>query len=83
MDYKLLEQLLDLPRIEVDDFHQTEDEIFITISIRYAQHRCPKCGRAFATVSEIIEQKVRDLPVFGKSCYLLIRKGRLHCPCSL
>ena len=26
--------------------------------------------------------KIRDLSVFGKTCYLIIRKGRLHCPCS-
>ncbi|MFQ5641785.1 MAG: ISL3 family transposase [bacterium] len=82
MDYKLLEQLLNLPRIQVDDFQSTEKEIVITVSVRFNEHRCPKCGRAFATASEITEQKVRDLPVFGKTCYLLIRKGRLHCPCS-
>ncbi len=82
MDYKLLEQLLNLPRIQVDDFRQTKDEILITVSIRYNKHRCPKCGRKFAKVNELIEQKIRDLPVFGKTCYLLLRKGRVHCPCS-
>lgn len=82
MDYKLLEQLLNLPRIQVDDFRQTDDEILITVSIRYNEHRCAKCGRKFATVNEITEQKVRDLPVFGKNCYLLLRKGRVQCPCS-
>lgn len=54
----------------------------ITVSVRINEHRCPKCGRTFATLSEITEQKVHDLPVFGKSCYLVVRKGRLHCPCS-
>jgi transposase len=33
-------------------------------------------------VSEITEMKVRDLSIFGKTCYLIIQKGRLHCPCS-
>ena len=82
MDYRLLEQLLNLPRIQVDDYRQTENEILITISIRYNEHRCPKCKREFATMSEVTEQRVRDLPVFGKTCYLIVRKGRLQCPCS-
>ncbi len=82
MDYKLLEQLLDLPRIRVNDFRQTEDEILIAVSIGYGQHRCPRCDRKFAKVTEITEQKIRDLPVFGKRCYLLLRKGRINCPCS-
>lgn len=82
MDYQLLEQLLDLPRIQVDDFRQTEDEVLITVSVRYNEHRCPKCGRKFDGVHEITEQKIRDLPVFGKRCCLLLRKGRVHCPCS-
>jgi len=78
----LLEQLLNLPRIQVDDFRQSKDEILISVSIRYNQHRCPRCGHKFAKVNEITEQKVRDLPVFGKTCYLLLRKGRVCCPCS-
>jgi len=82
MDYRLLEQLLNLPRIQVDEYRQTENEILITISIRYNEHRCPKCKREFATMSEVTEQRVRDLPVFGKTCYLIVRKGRLQCPCS-
>lgn len=82
MDFRLLEELLNLPRIRVEGFNQTEHEILITISICPGQHICPKCGRTFTKVSEFIESRVRDLPVFGKTCYLLIRKGRLHCPCS-
>ncbi|MFQ5788790.1 MAG: ISL3 family transposase [Thermodesulfobacteriota bacterium] len=82
MDYTLLKELLNLPRVQVEDFKQTEHEILITVSIGYNQHRCPKCGHKFSRVSEITESRVRDLPVFGKTCYLLIRKGRLHCPCS-
>ncbi len=82
MDYSLLEQLLGLPRIKVDRVEQTEEQIIILVSIASGQHRCPRCGRQFAKVSEPTEVKVRDLPVFGKTCYLIIGKGRLHCPCS-
>lgn len=82
MDYRLLEQLLGLSRIRVNQVQQTEDEILIWVSIRPGQHRCPRCGRCFDKISEFTEMKVRDLSVFGKTCYLIIRKGRLHCPCS-
>ena len=82
MDYKLLEQLIGLPRIQIDKVYQTEDEIHIWIRVVPGQHRCPHCGRCFGKISEFSEMKVRDLSVFGKTCYLIIRKGRLHCPCS-
>ena len=82
MDYQLLEQLIGLPRIQIDKVHQTADEIHIWIRVRPGQHRCPHCGRCFGKISEFSEMKVRDLSVFGKTCYLIIRKGRLHCPWS-
>ena len=82
MDYKLIEQLLNIPRTQVDRINQTKSEILIWVSIKPGQHRCPSCGRQFENISEITEMKVKDLSVFGKKCYLIICKGRLHCPCS-
>lgn len=82
MDFNLLEQLLDLPRVHISRFEQTNDIIYIWVYIPDGQHRCPRCGRLHRHVTETTTVKVRDLPVFGKTCYLFVQKGRLHCPCS-
>jgi transposase len=82
MDFSFIEQLLGLSRIRVSDVQQTDDEIIISVYVPEGRHLCPRCGRYHNKVTEITEIKVRDLSVFGKSCYLIIRKGRLHCPCS-
>lgn len=83
MNYRiLLMHLLDLPRIYVDDFKKTLEAVFIYVSVFPGRHICPRCGKQHSKVSEVKEFKVRDLPVFGKPCYLMIRKGRLHCACG-
>ena len=82
MNYDFIEQLLDLPRVRIRHIEQKEDEILIWIYIPDGQHVCPKCGMLHTTISEMTEIKVRDLSIFGKTCYLIIQKGRLHCRCS-
>jgi len=82
MNYDLIEQLIDLSRVKIRHIEQKEDEILIWIYIPDGQHVCPKCGMIHTKVSETTEIKVRDLSIFGKNCYLIIQKGRLHCPCS-
>ncbi len=82
MDLKTIEELLSLPRIEVVKSSQSEQEILIWACIPDGRHRCPRCGRLSRKVAEVNEFKVRDLPISGKDCYLIIQKGRLHCPCS-
>lgn len=82
MDYQFIEQLLDLPRVRIRNIVYQKDEVHIWIYIPDGQHICPKCGLVHSSVSEVTEIKVRDLSIFGKTCYLIIEKGRLHCPCS-
>ena len=82
MEFSLIEQLLDLPRIQISRIQQRDDEILIWVYISDGNHRCPRCNRYHKKVTEITEVKVRDLSIFGKKCYLIVRKGRIHCPCS-
>lgn len=82
MDYETIEKLLQLPRIKVTGAEFGEKEITIHVTIPEGRHKCPKCGRLYKRASELTEVKVRDLSICGKDCYLVIRKGRLHCPCS-
>ena len=82
MDLETIKELLNLPEIEVSKVRQTPEEVLIWVHIPDGRHRCPRCGRLHAKVTEVREIKVRDLSIFGKTCYLIVSKGRLHCPCS-
>lgn len=82
MEYQLIEQLLALPRIRIRRIVQQPAEILIWVYVPDGEHVCPKCGSIHSKVSETTEMKVRDLSIFGQTCYLILTKGRLHCPCS-
>ena len=82
MNYDLVEQLLNLNRVKIRRIEQKKDEVLIWVYIPNGEHVCPKCGLIHTKVSEITEIQVRDLSIFGKTCYLIIQKGRVHCPCS-
>lgn len=82
MDYNLIEQLIDLPRIKIKRIEFQNDEVLIWIYLPEGQHRCPHCGKYHHRVTETTEIKVRDLSIFGKPCYLIIQKGRVNCSCS-
>ena len=82
MDLSTVKDLLNLPEIEVSKVNQTPEAIFIWVHVPAGHHRCPRCGRLHAKVTEVRQVKVRDLSIFGKTCYLIVSKGRLHCPCS-
>jgi len=82
MDLSFIEQLLDLPQIRVRDVKILDNEIQIWIYIPDHQHVCPRCDRQHKKVTETTEVKIRDLSIAGKTCYLIVQKGRLHCPCS-
>lgn len=82
MDLKTIEKLLELPRIKVTGAEIGDEEVVIYVEIPKGNHRCPKCGSCSRGISEETRVRVRDLPIFGKDCYLVIKKGRLHCPCS-
>lgn len=82
MDYSLIEQLLDLPRVRITRIEQKDQTFLIYIYIPEGNHICPQCGKYHQKVTETIQVKVRDLSIFDKECYLIIQKGRLHCSCS-
>lgn len=81
-NYAFIEKLLDLPRIRISRIEQHKNEILIWVYIPEGNHRCPRCGTHHRQVTEVTETKIRDLSIFGKNCYLIISKGRIHCSCG-
>jgi len=82
MDFKAIEQLLDLPRVRVSQIKKTNDKIYLWLYIPEGQHICPVCGQYHSHVEPADELLVRDLSILGKETYLYISRGYIHCSCS-
>ena len=57
MNYEIMQQLLDLPRVRIKDIEQREKEILIWVYIPDGQHVCPGCG--------MIHTKLKILQHYG------------------
>lgn len=82
MELKLLTQLLGLKNCIVKNFSINEKEIIIKIE-QSGYPICPKCGQQYhGAPKDRRLQKVEDLSVFEKRCYLIIEKHRIDCSCG-
>ncbi len=44
-------------------------------------YRCSGCGEGFLfAYDHLPEREIRDFPVWGKRCYLKMRRARVDCP---
>lgn len=74
-----IEQLLNLPLLEVTHVEFGSQKIEINCQSRSPVGCCPNCLEPCSEVTKYYERKVRDLAVFGKKVYLLIRCRQFHC----
>lgn len=58
-----------------------EDDLFIHIYLEQSSFSCscPKCGKQTKYVFDYRTQKIKDLFIRGKPCYLYLKKRRLIC----
>jgi len=79
---ELLTQLLGLSNCLVKDIFIKEKEIILTVE-RIGFPVCPSCGKQYLTApKDKRRQKIEDLSVFGKRCYLNVLKYRIDCVCG-
>ncbi len=82
MELKLLTKLLELPGCVVKDIIFQGDEILIAVEVEDFPV-CPKCGQVYIKApKDSRTQKVEDLSVFGRRCFLLVKKYRIDCDCG-
>ena len=55
------------------------DEIWIELHREEGPGRCGTCGALCVTIHDWAERWVRELPVFGRPCRLLVHRCRLWC----
>lgn len=44
------------------------------------EHTCPHCNTKTNTIHDYRTQKIKDIPAFGKSVTIVLRKRRYRCP---
>ncbi len=82
MGFEPLTELLGLSEYIVKAILNKEKEIVLILE-RVGFPVCPNCGQLFMKApKDRRSQKVEDLSVFGKRCYLQIDKYRIECSCG-
>ena len=74
------EFLLGLKDIRVTRFSTDNDSIIINLEQLRKPHACPVCATTTDTVHDYRVQTIRDIPLLGKSVFLIVRKRRYVCP---
>lgn len=58
---------------------ENENNRIVYLELERKDHHCPCCGAATRTVQDYRQQKVKDIPAFGKNTILMLRKRRYRC----
>ena len=74
------EKLLGLQDLIVTNIEENEKEIHIYAEMKRKAHNCICCGTATDTVHDYRKQVIKDIPAFGKTVTIVLRKRRYRCP---
>jgi transposase len=68
-------------RLKAGEGDRTRDEVVIEL-LPVAGHprRCSGCALLVTSIHDVEERWVRELPVFGADCWLLVHRVRVACP---
>ena len=82
MGFELLTQMLGLANCIVKDISIREKKIILRVDKTGFPH-CPKCGQLYiGAPKDRRMQRVEDLSIFGRRCFLEIQKYRIDCSCG-
>ena len=82
MKLELLTELLRLDDYFVKQYTNEKNGIVLDLE-RGGFPECPRCRKKFTeTPKDHRSQKIEDLSVFGKRCFLRIEKCRIDCSCG-
>jgi transposase len=74
--------LLGLQEVEVKKIQESKKSFEIEIEQPRKQCVCPCCGQGTDKIHDYRRQRVKELPAFGKSVTLVLRKRRYVCSCG-
>ena len=76
------EKLLGLQDFQIEKIEEIENTIHIYGKMKRKEHTCPHCSAKTDKVHDYREQVIKDIPAFGKTIYLHLKKRRYRCSCG-
>ena len=73
-------KLLEMEWVRIENLEESEQEIFLQISLEQCTQICRRCGADTDRVHDYRIRQVRDLELRGKTLRLLYRRRRYVCP---
>lgn len=77
-----IEKLTGLQGVEIKNIENIDNEIHIFCQLKRKPHKCPCCNAYTDTVHDYREQVIKDISVFGKNCFIHLKKRRYRCSCG-
>ena len=65
--------------IGITEVTQNEKEIYIHVSVQSKNCTCPKCGVASEHKHGTYKRKLQDLPILGRTTYLIVNAYEYQC----
>jgi transposase len=65
--------------MNIDEIIQAENEIYFKMSVHSKKCRCIKCGIKSTHRHGTYKRKLQDLPILGKSTYLIVKAYEYQC----
>lgn len=76
------EKLTGLQGISIEKIENNNNSIHIHCKLERKTHKCPCCGNHTDKVHDYREQVIKDIPAFGKKCFIHLKKRRYRCTCG-
>lgn len=72
-------RLLDIQELIVTDYEIKGNKVMLSCKNRFDYGVCPDCRNISSTLHENIAKSIRDVPVFGKQCFIQFTHRRFYC----
>lgn len=79
MQTNCIKNLLNLKDFIVKNIKNLKDKVEIYIELPVKEHICPCCGHSTSTIHDYYTQTIKDIPIYFKPTFLIIRKRRYIC----
>ena len=68
--------------MEIEKVEEINNSLHIFCHLRRKPHKCPCCNTLNDTVHDYRVQVFKDIPAFGKKCFIYLKKRRYRCSCG-
>ena len=79
MQTNCIKNLLDLKDFIIKNIKNLKDKVEIYIELPVKEHICPCCGHSTSNIHDYYTQTIKDIPIYFKPTFLIIRKRRYVC----